>query len=648
SLMLTLLLAALDQTIVSTALPTILSDLHGFSLYTWVVTGYLITSTTMVPIVGKLSDQFGRKWFIVAGVLIFLTGSALSGASQTMGQLITFRAIQGVGAGMLLSLVFTSIGDIFTPAERARWQGLFTGVFALASVIGPSLGGWITDNSTWRWIFYINLPIGVAALFFLIFYLPTNISVRSSYQGWAGFRRIDFAGSLTAAAATVLLLLGLTWGGQTYPWGSWQVVGALVTSGVLFVTFFVVERFAAEPILPLDLFRNQIFASGALLALLVGMALFAVVLYLPLFIQGVLGQSASNSGAVITPLTLSLTIVAILGGFAIARVGRYQWLAILGGITLLFGFFLLSRMDASTQLLTVSLDMVVVGLALGLLQPVMTLAVQNALPRSRLGVGTGAVTYLRSLGSTLGTAIVGSIVNNTITNELTTRLAKIPNVNKLPPAVVSAATNQQVLVSPSLRHQLVTQVTSAAVAKAKAQAVAQALAKAKAQANAQVPAGPQHDQIVESIVNKAKPQITHQVTQQVTPAVTHQVQTLFSQLFEATRQALAIGIQHAFTTSLIIGAAAIVVTLFLKDVPLVGAKPRTAPAAARESAPTAHPEPVGALAMTHGATPAASGAPVSRQASTVSTASTRQGQTASRATRKNRRAGRKRAALAGG
>jgi len=563
ALMLTLFLAALDQTIVSTALPTILSDLNGFNNYTWVVTAYLISSTLVIPVVGKLSDQFGRKWFIVVGVVLFLIGSALSGASQTIGQLITFRALQGLGAGALLSLVFTSVGDIFTPAERARWQGLFVGVFGLASVIGPSLGGWITDYTSWRWVFYVNLPVGAVALFFLLFYLPSTISVRSTlYTGWQAVRRIDFGGAVTAAAATILLLLGLTWGGSTYPWGSWQVIGSLVAAGLLFVAFGVIEVFAAEPILPLDLFRNQIFAAGSVMSLLVGMALFAVVIYLPLFIQGVLGQSAANSGTVITPLTLSLVVASILGGLLVSRVGRYQWLAITGGIVLLIGIFLLSRMDISTPLLTVTLFMIVVGLGLGLLQPVLTLAVQNALPRSRLGVGTGAVTYLRSLGSTLGTAIVGSVVTNTITSDIPGRLAKIPNTNKLPPAVISAATNQQVLVSPSLRNTLVTKVTQGAIQ----QGTTQALAQVKAQAEAQVPAGPNHAQAVAAIVAKAKPG----VVQQVTAAVTPQIHTLFNQIFNATRESLALGIQHAFTVSLLIAAVAIVLAFFLKDVPLVG------------------------------------------------------------------------------
>ncbi|HUY77457.1 MAG TPA: MDR family MFS transporter [Ktedonobacterales bacterium] len=563
ALMLTLFLAALDQTIVSTALPTILSDLNGFNNYTWVVTAYLISSTLVIPIVGKLSDQFGRKWFIVAGVVIFLIGSALSGASQTIGQLITFRALQGLGAGALLSLVFTSVGDIFTPAERARWQGLFVGVFGLASVIGPSLGGWITDYTSWRWVFYVNLPVGAVALFFLLFYLPSSISARSTrFTGWQAMRRIDFGGAATAAAATILLLLGLTWGGSTYPWGSWQVIGSLVAAGVLFVAFGVIEVFAAEPILPLDLFRNQIFAASSAMSLLVGMALFAVVIYLPLFIQGVLGQSAANSGTVITPLTLSLVVASIIGGQLVSRVGRYQWLAIIGGVVLLVGIYLLSRMGVSTHLLTVTLFMIVVGVGLGLLQPVLTLAAQNALPRSRLGVGTGAVTYLRSLGSTLGTAIVGSVVTNTITSDIPGRLAKIPNANKLPSAVISAATNQQVLVNPSLRDTLVTKVTQGAIQ----QGTTQALAQVKAQAEAQVPAGPNHAATVAAIVAKAKPG----VVQKVTAAVTPQIHTLFNQIFTATRESLALGIQHAFTVSLLIAAVAIVLAFFLKDVPLVG------------------------------------------------------------------------------
>ncbi|MEO7002097.1 MAG: MDR family MFS transporter [Ktedonobacterales bacterium] len=590
ALMVTLLLAALDQTIVSTALPTILGDLNGYDRYTWVVTAYLLTSTTVIPIVGKLSDQFGRKWFIVASVVIFLIGSALSGAAQDMNQLIAFRALQGLGAGGLLSLVFTSIGDIFSPAERARWQGLFSGVFALASVVGPTAGGWITDNSSWRWVFYINLPLGLIALGLLIFFLPSTLSLRSSaYRGWAAIRRIDFAGAFSAAAATTCLLLGLTWGGSTYPWNSWQVIAVLVAAGVLFIAFFFIEIRAVEPVLPLDLFRNQVFTSSALLALGVGMGLFAVVIYLPLFLQGVLRVSATNSGVVVTPLTLALASGATAGGFIIARIGRYQWLAILGAIVLTGGIFLLSRMDASTQLLTVTIYMIVVGAGLGMLTPVLTLAVQNAIPRSRLGVGTGAVTYLRALGQTLGTAIIGSIVTNVVSSDLSGRLKTIPNASRLPTKLVNAATNEQVLTNKDRRAQLVNGATHQAVQQAQHSPQAQ---QAIAQATAHVPAGPAHDPTVAAITQKILAQIATQTT--------NSVHTLFSQLFDATRLSLAVGIQRAFEVSVFIGLGVLIITFFLKDVPLQSA--RTAQpdsqANASDEASTAAPDEV-VLLPTH-------------------------------------------------
>src|SRR5579885_661161 len=514
-LMLTLLLSALDSTIVGTALPRIIGSLHGFSDYTWVVTAYLLTSTTMIPIVGKLSDQFGRKWFLIGGVVVFLIGSALSGLSQTMEALIIFRALQGIGAGALMSLTFTIIGDIFAPAERARWQGLFSGVFALASVIGPAVGGWLTDNgpvisglttdaTRWRWVFYVNMPVGILALIVLITQLPANISIRSNrYRGWAAIRRIDFLGAVLAAGGTICLLLGLTWGGQTYPWNSAQVIGILVASVALFIGFAIAEHYAVEPILPFDLFKNQIFAASGLLSLTIGMALFAVAIYLPLFIQGVLGQTATNSGAAITPLILA------------------------------FGIFLLTRLDVHSTLGNVTVDMIVVGIGMGMVSPVLTLAVQNAIPRSRLGVGTGAVTYLRSMGSTLGTAVLGTVVNNTVTAQLNSTLP--PAAHRLPAPVLAAATNQQVLVQPGAPQQLVQQVVQAATA--------------------QVPAGPAHAQTVQ--------------------ALTQQITALFNQIFEATRQALAVGIQHAFMVGLFVSFAVIIITLFLKDVPLLSAAQRT-------------------------------------------------------------------------
>lgn len=575
SLMMTLLLSALDQTIVGTALPHIISDLQGgYDQLSWVVTAYLLTSTTTIPIISKLSDQFGRKWFLVAGVIVFLTGSALCGTAHDLNQLILYRGVQGFGGGAIMSQVFTLIGDIFTPVERARWQGLFTGVFVLASVVGPTLGGWITDNTTWRWIFYINLPIGIVALILLVFQLPTHISLRTSaYRGWAAIRRIDFLGALTAAGATVCLLLGLTWGGQTYPWDSVQVIATLTTAVVLFIAFVFIERFATEPILPLDLFRNQVFAAGSLLALMIGMTMFAVVIYLPLFIQAVLKQTATSSGAVITPMTLAMGAGAVIIGFVIARIGRYQFIAVIGALVMTSGIYLFSQMNTSTTLFEVTRNMIIVGVGMGLIQPVMTLAVQNAIPRTRLGVGTGAVTYLRSMGSTLGVAIIGAVVNNTVTAELAKRLPA--DASRLPKKALDFATSQQALISPSVQHDLIDVASKTASQQAVAQTLPQAISQAVQQAVAQavathrIPAtGPAHDQAVAAITQQVTQAVTAQVTSAVTTQVTAQVTNLFNQIFEASRMALAVGIEQAFKVGLIMCGVVIVITLFLKDVPL--------------------------------------------------------------------------------
>ena len=424
-LLLTLALSALDATIVGTALPRIVGDLHGFDRYSWVVTAYLLTSTTVVPIVGKLSDQFGRKGFLLTGIVLFLLGSAVAGTSQTMTQLIIFRGLQGLGAGFMQTLAFTLVADLFPPAERGRWQGIFVSVLALALIIGPAIGGSITDHVSWRWVFYVNLPVGTLALLVLSLWLPSTISVRSTaYRGWAAVRRIDFPGALTAAAATVCLLLGLTWGGTTYPWDSAQVVGILIAAGILYLAFLITERFVKEPLLPLDLFRNQVFAASGLLALAGGMVIYAMIFYLPLFIQGVLGQTATTSGLSLAPLFIPLAISAVLGGQLIAKIGRYQFLAVIGALILLIGIFLLTRMDTTTMFGMVSLNMIVVGLGIGVLQPIYTLAAQNAIPPQRLGAGTGAITYLRAMGSLVGTAVLGTIVTHSVTGGRSTNLPR--------------------------------------------------------------------------------------------------------------------------------------------------------------------------------------------------------------------------------
>ncbi|WIG59248.1 MAG: putative MFS-type transporter [Ktedonobacterales bacterium] len=544
ALMLTLLLEALDQTIVGTALPKIIAELQGFDRYTWVVTAYLLASTTMIPIVGKLSDQFGRKWFFVAGVILFLVGSALSGAAQTMNQLIVFRAIQGLGAGTGIALVFTVVGDIFPPAERAKWQGIFAAVYGFSSVVGPTIGGWlsdhgplvgtfVTDTTRWRWVFYVNIPIGIIALLALLIYLPTDISARSSrYRGLAALKRVDFLGAALASGATICLLLGLTWGGnQTYSWNSPQVMGTLAGAAALYLAFFIAERFAVEPILPLDLFRNQVFAADSLLSITSGMVLLSLVIYLPLFLQGVLGESATNSGEVITPLTISLVIGASISGFVIARLGRYHGVTVAGAVVMTIGVFLLTRMTATTSIITAGGYMVVTGLGLGIFFSVMTLAVQNALPRTRMGIGTGAITYLRALGQTLGLAIVGTVVNNTITSDIQSRLPADVKT-KLSPQALKFATDTQALVNPTYRDTVVH--------------TAQQFAVHFATLN--MPPGTQRDAVAAQ--------------------VSQQTAALLQQVFAALRQSLATGIQHGFLTVLVFCVGVLVAAVFLKDVPL--------------------------------------------------------------------------------
>ncbi|HLV99293.1 MAG TPA: MDR family MFS transporter [Ktedonobacterales bacterium] len=532
ALMLTLLLEALDQTVVGTALPKISASLQGFDLYTWVVTAYLLASTAMIPISAKLSDQFGRKWFLVGGAVIFLIGSALCGLSQTAIQLIIFRAIQGLGAGTGIALVFTVVGDIFTPAERARWQGIFTSVYGFSSVLGPSVGGWltdhgplvgslVTDDTRWRWVFYVNLPFGIAALTVLLLYLPSNLSLRTNrFRGWAAIRRIDFAGSLLASAATISLLLGLTWGGnQTYAWTSPQVLGTLIGSGVLYITFVIVERFVPEPILPLDLFRNRIFTVSSLLSLAQGMALLGLVVYLPLFLQGVLKESATTSGALITPMTVSLTVGAAFCGIMIGRLGRYQFLTIIGSVILGVGVFLLTRMDISTSAGEATLFMVITGLGLGMFFPVLTLAVQNAIPRSRLGVGTGAVRYMQATGQVLGVAIIGTVVNNSLAVEFPKRIPAQAR-QFLPAQALQAAQNPQVLISPDFQHGLI------------------------------------NTSIQQALLHGAPPSVS-----QTIPA-------LYQQVFEALREALSVSIIQGYLVVFGICIATFLLTFLLKDVPL--------------------------------------------------------------------------------
>src|SRR5215208_543539 len=442
-LMLALFLVALDQTVVGTALPKIIADLNGFEHYAWVTTAYLLASTAMIPVIGKLGDIYGRKWFIIAGVAMFLVGSALCGAAWGMTELILFRGLQGLGAGMIFSNIFTSVADIFPdPARRAKYQGIFFSVFALSSVVGPTLGGWITDNLDWRWVFYINLPLGLFSLFALPIVLPQSGQRRRA--------KIDFLGSATITASVVALLLALSWVGQGDAWDAGRVVGGFVISAILLAIFIPVELRAAEPVIPLSLFKSRVFTSASLLMFLVGLGMFAIILYTPLFVQGVLGKTATGSGTVLTPLVFSMTAVGIVGGQIIARVGRIKPFTLLGTLVMFCGVYLMTTLDVNSTQATVALYLAITGLGLGWIMPTATLAVQSTVERTMLGVATSATQFIRSIGSTVGTAVVGSIVTKGYAENLADNAPA-----QAPGRLVSALENPQALVSEDARQALV-------------------------------------------------------------------------------------------------------------------------------------------------------------------------------------------------
>jgi len=402
-LMVTLLLAALDQTIVATALPTVVSDLGGITQYSWVFTAYLLASTVTVPLYGKLGDLYGRRPLFLAAISIFLVGSALCGAAQGMTELVIFRGIQGLGAGGLFPLAMATVGVIVPPRDRGRYQGLIGATFAAASIIGPAVGGFIVDNASWRWIFYINLPVGGLALLVISLTMPRRLERQEHSVDWLGFAFL--------AVGTTGLLLGLTWAGRDYAWGSGHVVGALVAAAALLGVFALVERRAREPILPFDVLRNPIVASSVACMALVGMAMFGTISYVPLFVQGVIGTSATSSGVVLTPLMLGAVTTSILSGQLVSRTGRYRWNAVIGPVILTIGMLLLWRMDVHTTNAEAARNMIVAGIGIGSMMQVFVLSVQNSVRRERMGSATALTQFGRSIGATIGVTVMGVIVN---------------------------------------------------------------------------------------------------------------------------------------------------------------------------------------------------------------------------------------------
>jgi EmrB/QacA subfamily drug resistance transporter len=411
ALALGMLLAALDQTIVSTALPTIVGDLGGLNHYSWVVTAYLLASTISQPIYGKLGDLYGRKRIFQTAIAIFLAGSALCGISQNMLELTGFRGLQGLGAGGLMVTALAIIGDVVPPRERGRYQGYMGGVFAIASVIGPLIGGLLTQHASssvaagWRWVFYVNLPVGAVALVVIAAVLHDDPTERKEH-------RIDYEGAAALAVGAGMLTLGLTWGGTQYPWGSWYVIGSFLAGFAGVVAFIAIERRAAEPLIPLRLFRNGIFRSSTAMSFLVGVAMFGTIIYVSLFLQVVHGTTPTASGLKLLPLMGGVLVASIGGGRTISKIGRYRAFPIAGTALISVGMYLLSRIGVSTGYLLLSVAMVVLGLGLGLVMPVLVLAVQNAVPRPDMGVATAGSIFFRSIGGSFGVAIFGTIFAN--------------------------------------------------------------------------------------------------------------------------------------------------------------------------------------------------------------------------------------------
>jgi EmrB/QacA subfamily drug resistance transporter len=498
--MLAMFLGSLDQTVVGTAMPRIIADLGGFDRYTWVTTAYLMTSTSVLPIVGRLTDMYGRKWFYIAGIAIFLLGSALAGLSQTLTQLIIIRGFQGIGGGIMIANAFIVIGDLFPPSERGKYQGLITAVFGLSSIVGPIVGGFITDNLSWHWIFYINIPLGIPVIMAFIRFFPDIRPTRVKH-------RIDYTGMMVLVVCVVSLVLGLSWGGVQYEWASPQVIGVLSIAAVMVMVFILVESRAAEPIMPLSMFGNGVATLSMIAMFFLGMGMFGAIIFIPLFFQGVLGLSATSSGSFLTPMMLGLVVASTLSGQALSRLGgHYRIQGLIGLVIMAVGMFLLSRMTVDTSRGEAILNIVVMGIGLGVAMPLFIIAVQNAVPYRIMGIATSSLQFFRAIGATVGLALFGSIMASRFVSNAEELVP--PGI---PPGMLSELThNPEALMNPDALDEL---------------------------RDALSELGPQGLQVADQVVH-------------------------------ALREALAMSISDVFVIGLAAVGVAFVVTLFLKEVPL--------------------------------------------------------------------------------
>lgn len=447
-------LAALDQTIVGTALPKILSDLKGFTEYSWVIAAYMIAQAVAAPVTSKLSDIYGRRTMFFFNVFVFLLGSALAGLSGSMAWLIASRAIQGIGGGGLAAAAFTIIADIFPPRERGKWTGLIGAIFGLASVIGPTLGGYLTDNLSWRWVFYVNIPVGIVAIALASFFLP---NIKRDAHG-----KIDWLGSLTITGAVVPLILALIWGGAKYAWSSPQIIWLFIAAAIMTAVFIWVEHKAEDPIIPLRLFKNPTFSLVNVITITTAALMFGAILYIPIFIQTVVGQSATSSGLLLLPFMIGMVSGSIVSGQITSRTGKYRLTGLVGLAIATIALYLLSQITRDTPNITVIRDMVILGLGIGPSMPLLPMIAQNLFEPKDTGVVTGSVTFFRTIGGAVGTAVLGTIFNNRLTDGLKNLPTVGLNAPQLKP-LVDALHDPNVITSPAQINEILAHIPPAAL-----------------------------------------------------------------------------------------------------------------------------------------------------------------------------------------
>ncbi|MBS4024874.1 MAG: MFS transporter [Clostridia bacterium] len=399
----TTIFVGLNTTIINTALPRIVADIGGMEYFSWIFTTFMLTSSITTILVGKLSDIYGRKIFILSGLVFFITGALLAGFSANIFQMIICRGIQGVGGGMLVSTSFAAVGDLFSPRERARWQGLMGAAYGVASVLGPAIGGYIVDNADWHWIFWVFIPLGIFAFLLILKLFPAKASNERV--------EIDYLGSIFITIFMVSLLLSFTWAGSKYPWRSWEVFGLLSSSIVAISVFFMVEKKVTNPVIPLNLFKNKIFLISNLISFFMGIGMFSIIMFMPFFVQGVLGATATKSGYIVIPLTLVMMIVSPITGQVVSRTGKYKKLGLVGLAIMAFGIFLTSLMNSNSSLITGAINMSIVGIGLGICFPIFNLTTQNAVEHKFLGVATATTQMFRHFGGTIGVTLLSLVMN---------------------------------------------------------------------------------------------------------------------------------------------------------------------------------------------------------------------------------------------